>query len=56
MELNFGLLFYKRTDLFDDHCYVFDKKLVTYKIISKIYIKINQGRKVLSDKNYERIY
>jgi len=54
--LNFGLFLYKQTDLFDDHSHVFDEKLVTYKIISKIYIKFNQGEKVLSDKNYERIY
>ena len=38
------------------HYQDFDENLVTYKINNKIYIKINQGKKVLSDKNYERIY
>jgi hypothetical protein len=51
-----GQLLCKRPEIFDDDCQDFDENIVTYKINNKIYIIFNQGKRVLSDKNYERIY
>jgi len=50
------LLLYKQPEIFDDDYLVFDENIVTYKINNKIYIIFNPGKRVLSDKNYERIY
>lgn len=47
-------LLYQQPELFDNCHQAFDEKLATYKIKNKFYIIINQGKEVLSDKNYER--